>query len=146
MKLFPLAAASLLAFAAAPANAYEGSRWDIKTHLTQKQDGSYPQIEQFMRNIGWNDPIAQAADTPQARCAAQGKTYYERTGGVSFLGIPLSKTVEWSGCLTDGEAAMAGAGTTTYSQPYRPPTPVYQPPRTCYGTATGYGTYTGTCY
>jgi len=127
MKLFPLAAALLLS---APAHAYEeGHKWDTRTYFAQDKSLSL-----------FN------ADTPQARCAAQGKTYYERTSGVSFLGIPISKQVVWSGCLTDGEAAMAGAGTTTYSQPYRPPTSVYQPPRTCYGTATGYGTYTGTCY
>ena len=137
-KLLLIAAALLLS---APAQAYEkGHKWDIRTHLAQ--DKSHPL---FYADGAYSTPF-KTAETPQARCAAQGKTYYERTSGSSFFGIPVSKQVVWSGCLSDAEAAMAGAGTTTYSQPYRPPTPAYQPPRTCYGTATGYGTYTGTCY
>jgi hypothetical protein len=82
-------------------------------------------------------PPAQA-ETPQEQCASQGKRYYERTQGTTFLGIPVSSRVVWSGCLTDGEAAMSGAGSTQYSQPYVAPAPTYQAPRPIY-CSTQYG-------
>jgi len=76
-----------------------------------------------------------------------GKKYYERRSGVSFFGIKLGKgSKTWSGCLTDGEAAAAGAGTTTYSPSYAPPVQTYQPtPQYCYGSSFG-GTFSASCY
>jgi hypothetical protein len=70
--------------------------------------------------------------TWQSYCNSQGKTYYERTSGLSWFGIKLSNKKEWQGCLTDAEAAQSGAGGTTYT-PVNP-----RPPVNCYGS--GYAT------
>lgn len=82
--------------------------------------------------------------TWQGYCNSQGKTYYERTSGLSWFGITLSNKKEWQGCLTDAEAVQAGAGTTTY-KPVNPRSPV-----NCYGSgyATGGNSYNTktTCY
>jgi hypothetical protein len=73
-----------------------------------------------------------------------GTSYYERREGAALFGIKLGEgKLTWSGCLTDGEAAAAGAGTTTYSRPYFPPVPTYQAPlpircTTQYGVTTCY--------
>ena len=82
--------------------------------------------------------------TWQGYCNSQGKTYYERTSGLSWFGIKLSNKKEWQGCLTDAEAAQSGAGTTTYQNPM-PRLPV-----NCHGSgySTGSSSYNTktTCY
>ena len=79
-----------------------------------------------------------------SRCPA-GTRYYEQRQGVSFFGIKLGKgTKTWSGCLTDGEAAIAGAGTTTHTPIHTPSARSYQP-ATCYGTSYG-NTFSASCY
>lgn len=87
---------------------------------------------------------AASVATWQDYCNSQGKTYYERTSGLSWFGITLSNKKEWQGCLTDAEAVQAGAGTTTY-KPVNPRSPV-----NCYGSgyATGGNSYNTktTCY
>ena len=85
----------------------------------------------------YNNPTERPSDggsvaTWQSYCNSQGKTYYERTSGLSWFGIKLSNKKEWQGCLTDAEAAQSGAGGTTYT-PVNP-----RPPVNCYGS--GYAT------
>ena len=65
----------------------------------------------------------------QEKCAAEGKRYYERAQGTTFLGIPVTRKVTWQGCLTDGEAAMAGMGTTQHTQVRAPQAPQYSAPQ-----------------
>ena len=93
-----------------------------------------------------NERPAEGASvaTWQDYCNSQGKTYYERTYDLAWFGIKLSSKKTWQGCLTDGEAAVAGAGATTYT-PVNPRRAV-----NCYGSgySTGgrsYNTRT-TCY
>ena len=88
--------------------------------------------------------VGASVATWQDYCNSQGKTYYERTSGLSWFGIKLSSKKEWQGCLTDAEAAQSGAGGTTYT-PVNP-----RPPVNCYGSgyATGANSYNTktTCY
>lgn len=89
----------------------------------------------------WATPSREAERLDENGCPP-GKKYYERREGISFFGIKMGEgKLTWSGCLTDGEAAGSGAGSTTYSPLYVPPVPTYQPPRpirctTYYGVTT----------
>lgn len=68
-----------------------------------------------------SQPVRQPEPQLDANGCPPGKKYYERREGTTFFGIKLGEgKLTWSGCLTDGEAAAAGAGTTTYSQPVAP--------------------------
>jgi hypothetical protein len=84
------------------------------------------------------NPFGSIASGGSDRCPV-GTRYYERREGATFFGIKLGEgNLVWSGCLTDGEAAMSGAGTTNYSQPYRAP-------RNCSSSLIGNQVFTN-CY
>ena len=128
------------------AEAYPASRLDATNRY--QLEAIEGKTNTLIRGFNYNQNLPNAfrkgtqLNEASSRCPP-GKKYYERRSGVAFFGIKLGKGKKtWSGCLTDGEAAAAGAGTTTHTPAYVPPVKTYQ---SCYGSTYG-NSFSMNCY